>query len=181
MQDDEREGQLCAHRRTQEGWQSVSGRWPDPFSDLVRELRADRGRPALVEGSAADAGGLIRRLEPLVDEVVSVGERIAAAAQRPTAEDLLEHLDAGSTLLRDIEALFTPALQIEVVSQLRRTAQRTALVVAWPGEITGGRLSYSRPGRADHMTEPARDLIVLRPISSPFPDEVPYIVERYPA
>jgi hypothetical protein len=84
-------------------------------------------------------------------------------------------------LLVDVEILFTPALRIEVLSQLRSTAQRTALIVAWPGQIAGGRLSYSRPGRLDHFDEPARDLVVLRPVDSEFPDEVPYTVERYPA
>ncbi len=99
----------------------------------------------------------------------------------PTAAELVGDLSAATTLLLDIDVLFTPALRIDVVSQLRRTSQHTVLVVAWPGQIKGARLSYSLPGRADHLDEPARDLVVLRPVDADFPDEVPYTVERYPA
>lgn len=86
-------------------------------------------------------------------------------------------MSTGTTLLLDVDVLLTPALRIEGVPQLRRTSQNTALIVAWPGQIAGGRLSYSLPGRADHLDEPARDLVVLRPVDIEFPDEVPYTVE----
>lgn len=81
----------------------------------------------------------------------------------------------------EIEALFAPQMNVDVVALLRQMAQRGVLVVAWPGQIANGRLSYSRPGRADYMDEPARGLVVLRPLMADFPDEVPYTVERYPA
>ncbi len=158
----------------------MSSKWPEAFSDLVRELRTDRGRPALIDRPAT-AAQLIQSLVPLADEVVSLGQRLAERDSAPTAADLVDGLAAGSTLLLDIDVLFTPALHLDVVSQLRRTSQRTALIVAWPGQIAGGRLSYSLPGRADHLDEPARDLVVLRPLDTEFPDEVPYTVERYPA
>lgn len=159
----------------------MSGKWPEAFGDLTRELRADRGRPALIDGSSSASGHLIGVLSPLVDEIVSLGQRIAAMDRAPTALKLVGGLTAPTTLLLDIDVLFTPALRIEVVSQLRHTSQRTALIVAWPGQIVGGRLSYSLPGRVDHLNEPARDLVVLRPVDTEFPDEVPYTVERYPA
>ena len=171
----------CVHRETQEGKASVSGGWPEAFGDLARELRADRGRPALIDASSHASGHLIDRISPLVDEVVSLGQRIGVIDRTPTAAELVSGISAASTLLLDIDVLFTPALRIEVMSQLRRTSQRTALIVAWPGQIAGGRLSYSLPGRADHLDEPARDLVVLRPLDTEFPDEVPYTVERYPA
>lgn len=159
----------------------MTGRWPEAFGDLIRELRADRGRPALIDASSHASRQSIDRISPLVDEVVSLGQRIAAMDRAPTAAELVGGLSASTTLLLDIDVLFTPALRIEVVSQLRRTSQRTALIVAWPGQIAGGRLSYSLPGRADHLDEPARDLVVLRPVDTEFPDEVPYTVEHYPA
>jgi hypothetical protein len=156
-------------------------RLPEAFGDLTRELRADRGRPALIEASSQTTAKLIERLSSMVDEVVSLGQRFAEMDRAPSATELVGGTSAATTLLLDIDVLFTPALQIDVVSQLRRTSQRTALIVAWPGQIVGGRLSYSLPGRADHVDEPARDLVVLRPLDTEFPDEVPYTVERYPA
>lgn len=149
------------------------------LGDLTRELRADRGRPGLVDSSLSAAGRLIDQLSRLVDEVVSLGHRIKEMDRAPTANELVADITAATTLLLDIDVLFTPALHIDVMSQLRRISQGTALIVVWPGKIAGGRLSYSLPGRADHVDEPARDLVVLRPISTQFPDEVPYNVERY--
>jgi len=159
----------------------MSGQWSAAFLDLLPELRADRGRPAFVDASAPGAQRLIDRLTPVVDKVVSLGDRVVQRDQAPTAADLVADIGGPSTLLVDIEVLFARALHVEVVSQLRRTSQNTALIVVWPGRIAGGRLSYSLPGRADHVDEPARDLVVLRPVDAEFPDEVPYIVERFPA
>lgn len=160
----------------------VTTSWPDAFEDLVGELRSSRRRPALIGGSSSrDADELVQRLAPLVDDVVSLGGRVARMDRAPSAQALVDVLTAPTTLLTDIDVLLTPALRIDVLSQLRRTAQVTALIVAWPGEIQGGRLSYSRPGRADYLDEPARDLVVLRPAGTQFPDEVPYTVERFPA
>lgn len=159
----------------------MAGRWPDAFESLRRELSSDRGRPGFVDSSDTAASDLIDRLVPLVDEVISLGGRVADSDEPPTVAELFADIDGPSTMLVDIDVLFAAPLHIEVVSQLRRTAQNTALIVVWPGRIAGGRLSYSLPGRADHLDEPARDLVVLRPVSADFPDEVPYTVERYPA
>jgi hypothetical protein len=159
----------------------MSGGWPDAFEALCRDLRADRGRPGLVDMSSPASADLLGQLAPLVTNVVSLGDRVAQWDHAPAVADLMADINGSSTLLTDIDVLFTPALHIEVVSQLRRTAQNTALIVAWPGRLAGGRLSYSLPGRADHVDEPARDLVVLRPIETHFPDEVPYTVERFPA
>jgi hypothetical protein len=160
---------------------SVLSSWPDAFASLLRELSSHRGRPAFVDSSDANASDLIDRLVPPVDQVISLGGRVVDADEPPTAAGLLADIGEPSTMLVDIDILFAAPLHIDVVSQLRRTAQNTALIVVWPGRITGGRLSYSLPGRADHVDEPARDLVVLRPLSVDFPDEVPYTVERYPA
>lgn len=154
--------------------------WPDAFDRLVRELGSNRRVPALIDRPSSREGlNLVRRLASVVDDVVSLGDRVARMDQVPSAAELVDGLTASTTLLTDIDVLFTPALRIDVVSQLRRTTQSTTLIAAWPGEIRGGRLSYSRPGRVDHMDEPARDLVVLRPVPTEFPDEIPYSVERY--
>lgn len=135
----------------------------------------------MIELARTDDTQLTERLAPLVAEVVSIGHRFISQERAPTIDDLVGGLTAGSTLLVEIEALFSPELHVEVVPQLRRLAQRTALIVAWPGRVVDGRVSYSSPGRTDHVDEPARDLLVLRPIRTDFPDEVPYSVERYSA
>jgi hypothetical protein len=163
------------------GGVNVTVRWPDAFAELARDLRSKRGRPAFVDTSGKASGRLMDQLRTAVDEVVSLGMRVGAASQSPSVNELIQDIGGPSTLLTDIDVLFTPALHVDVISQFRRLAHNTALLVAWPGRIAAGRLYYSLPGRADHMDEPARDTIVLRPVDTDFPDEVPYTVERYPS
>lgn len=153
----------------------------DAFNGLCCELRAGRGRPALVPSPAGEAEALVGQVGDLVERRVSIGELVVQFESPSEILQLLAAPYGDSTLLADLEVLFAPSLAIDVLSQLRRIAQRTALVIVWPGRVSGGRLSYSLPGRADHVDEPARDLVVLRPVEAVFPDEIPYTVERYPA
>jgi hypothetical protein len=155
-------------------------RWPDAWSDLDVDLRAGRGRPGLIEASAPGAEVLVATLSSVVDHVVSVGQWLVNHQEVPLISELLADA-SGSTLLVDIEALFAPALGLDVPSQLHRMVRGKSLVVLWPGRIRGGRLSYSSPGRGDYVDVPARDVIVLRPVATQFPDEVPYLLERFPA
>lgn len=153
--------------------------WHESWPDLVRELRAGRGQPALVAGSPESAT-LQDAIGSCVVDVISVGQSVLAAA---TPDAVLGNIQprGESVLLIEIEALLEPQMNVDVVAFLRQMAQRCALVAVWPGEIENGRLSYSRPGRTDYINQSARDLIVLRPVRTSFPDEVPYTVERYPA
>lgn len=160
------------------GWRMTA--WPEGFDQLVRELRAGRGRPALIDGMSPHAASTVARLAERLGRV-SLGQLIATAATAPSAADLFAALDDRPTLLVDIEVLFTPAMAVEVLPQLRRESQRRPLIVLWPGQIGVTRLSYSLPGRVDHLDEPARDLVVLRPVLTEFPDETPYELERFPA
>ena len=153
--------------------------WPEAWGALVSELRSGRGQPALVvpnEGSEA----LLATLGPFVDERISVGERFSESGSAGAALSAIQPT-ASSALLLDIEVLFSPQLHLDVVPFVRQLSQGRALVVAWPGQVAGGRVSYSLPGRADYLDQRASGLVVLRPVEVDFPDEVPYTVERYPA
>lgn len=154
--------------------------WPAAWRELDAELRAGRGRPALVEAGATGVEGLVAALTAVVDQVVSVGQRLSQHEGMPPIADLVDDI-SGSTLLRDIDVLFSPALELDVLSQLRRMVRSRSLVVLWPGRIHAGRLSYSLPGRSDFVDVAARDVIVLHPVATHFPDEVPYLLERFPA
>lgn len=158
---------------------SVSS-WPDAWRVLDADLRAGRGTPALVEAGATGAEVLLAALSAVVDHVVSIGQRLSQHEGMPPIADLMDDI-SGSTLLRDIDVLFSPALKLDVLSQLRRMVRNRSLVVLWPGRIHAGRLSYSSPGRSDFVDFAARDVIVLHPAATHFPDEVPYLLERFPA
>lgn len=61
--------------------------WPEGFDQLVRELRAGRGRPALIDGASPHAASTVARLAERSARV-SLGEVVASAASAPEQETL---------------------------------------------------------------------------------------------
>jgi hypothetical protein len=155
--------------------------WPGAFSLLQRELRASRGTVAVFEESAPESAHLKYYLSAVVDRVFSLGQSVTSRTTAPTDSQLFPAFVGQSVLLTDIDILFSPQLQLAPLTQIRQLAHGAVLIVSWPGRIVGGRLSFSLPGRIDHMDELARDMIVLRPAKTDFPDETPYTMERYPS
>jgi hypothetical protein len=155
--------------------------WPSAWKALEAELRSGRGRPALIDAVVPAHKALVDALSQVVDHVVSIGQQIVDAPDVIGLVDRLEARPEGSLLVIDIDVLFAPALGLDVVAFLNRGASLGPLLVLWPGRIAAGRLTYSSPGRADHLDVPARDLLVLRPVATQFPDEVPFNLERVPA
>jgi len=135
--------------------------------------------PGIVDGRASAAEQLVSELRQVVVNDVSLGARLAMFSQMPPIEELVGALD-GSTLLTDIDVLFSPQLDLDVLGYLRQLARALPVLAVWPGKVTGPRLTYSLPGRADYVDVLARDLVVLHPLAKEFPDEIPYRLERFP-
>lgn len=55
---------------------------------------------------------------------------------------ILPPRSAGAVLLDNIELLFSRPLRLPVVDRLKSIAQQTTLVVAWPGTLETGKLTY---------------------------------------
>ena len=154
--------------------------WPEAFDDLLAELRAHRASLVLADGAGLRDAPATEALAERVERV-SLGMTLAGMAAPPSPAELAAAVSRdGPSLLVDIDAMFTPALAIEVLPFLRGLGRRQPTIVLWPGNISATRLTYSRPGAVDHFDEAARDLIVLRPVEARFPDEVPYLLERFP-
>jgi hypothetical protein len=115
----------------------------DQASDLRRRLRAERDLVALVPCSRSDADDVARRTAAWIGASL---ESLAAEAFSPAGLDQSWGPETDS-VLTDIDLLFTPQLQVEPLSHLRRMGRSVALVAVWPGRIDGGRLTYSEPGR----------------------------------
>jgi hypothetical protein len=85
----------------------------------------------------------------------------------------------GKPVLADIDILFWPDVAVDPLRFFASLARRAPLVVEWPGEIKSGRVRYSEPGRPDfyEATLPS-EAVVVQGVSTTFPDELPYEVER---
>jgi hypothetical protein len=158
------------------GKASVETEWPGAGRALMAELAGVPGRLCLICGN--DGTALGERLAADIGlKLGSVGA-IFANLEEPPETGRLPSLLAGYDVLIDWEVVFWPDLAVSPVGLLRLLARRQPLVAIWPGEITGGRAIYSRPGRPDHLEASLSDVIVLRPCPTRFPDEIPYSMER---
>lgn len=159
----------------------VPDSWPDAGEALLDELRASPGRVALVLNDAGADDGIDAMARLQDAPVTSVGRLLTESEPLRSLTEVRRALSQAS-ILTDLDILFwQPWLQIDVVGLLSGLARRRPIVAAWPGHISGGQATYSRPGRRDFYQTALRDVIVLRPRARRFPDQIPFDVEHIPA
>ena len=153
--------------------------WPKAGHGLLAELAAARGRVALVSaGDLLAADGLVERLQDDLNlAVVPLGKALADGAEPPTAEEISQAC-GDAAVITDIDLLFWPASPVRALPFLTARARRLPTIAVWPGKIAGGRAAYSALGGPDHTDVALRDVIILRPRTTRFPDEVPFRIER---
>ena len=152
--------------------------WPEAGYQLLDELETARGRVALIAAGASAADWLLDRLAGDLDlQVVLVGFVLSTLDHPPSAMEV-EAACSSATILSDLDVLLWPALGVPLLPFLNSMARRRALIAVWPGEIADGRARYSAPGRPDYHDSRLTDVVVLRPRTTRFPDEMPYEIER---
>lgn len=151
------------------------------IADEMKRLRDDLAwRPGsllLIVGDGSDrlASNIAARL---ASPVTSVGSLAAEAVARGEDLDPVALIADGS-VITDLDVLFwAPALHVDVLSVLSRTARRRRLAAVWPGSISNDVARYSEPGRRDFYEKRLDDAIILRPKADSYPDETPYTIER---
>ena len=60
--------------------------------------------------------------------------------------------DEKPIILDNIELLFSLELELEPLSLLEDAGRRTMIIVAWPGVLQNGSLSYAEPGYKEYKT-----------------------------
>lgn len=152
--------------------------WPEAGRQLLDELSRGRGCFALVASEMGASDRLVDRMAGDLElNVVRLGAALSSRDRPPTADEV-EAACASVTILQDLDVLLWPALGIPVWPLLVAISRRRPVIAVWPGEITEDRARYSSPGRPDHHDARLSDVVVLRPRTTRFPDEVPYEIER---
>jgi len=64
-------------------------------------------------------------------------------------------------LVDNIEALFDPVLSLDPLRLLQRLSRVKTLVVAWPGRLEKGEVSYAEPGYKEYKAYSIKDLVVI--------------------
>lgn len=154
--------------------------WPDAGVELIRELRAHRGRLCLIQRNENVSPVRITLASLLCCEPYRVGLELTETDSPLSADDVRDHL-LGQRLLVDLDVLFwQPWLALDPLALVRELARRDPPVIAeWPGDLSGARATYSEVGRLDHFQGALEDAVVLRPRVTVFPDEIPYKLERW--
>lgn len=156
----------------------INDQWPGAGEALLRELRAGRGRPALIAGATGDADALTAKLTAdLGLHSASLGGALAERDTPPTEAELTSSV-ATVDVLTNLDLLFSPELRIAPLPFLAARARRHLTIAAWPGVIENGRARYSAAGRPDHFDERLSDVVVLHPRPTRYPDEVPFVIEE---
>jgi hypothetical protein len=153
--------------------------WPAEGHDLLAELAVGRGRYALVATPDQDqSDALIERMTAdLGLEVARLGS-LLADRERPPTLDQIGAACADAAILADLDLLFWPDLHLDPLAFLADRSRRLPTTAVWPGTISGGRASYSQPGRPDYYDGRLADCLLLAPRARRYPDEVPFVIER---
>ena len=152
----------------------------DSTGELLSELRRTPSRLALVVGDPSGhvAGALAERFCMTITHA-----DICLLEPKPVMshQEVVDRLAAVGGLITDLDIVFwRPWLRLDPLGVMRAvTRRRPGAIFWWPGNVHGGRATYSEPGRRDHYEASLNDAIVLHPMPIQFPDDPPYRLERY--
>lgn len=148
----------------------------DRLDRLAEEAAVLHNRLVVVVGPARS--GKSRLLQDLANRrslsVMNLGiefsGRMAALPKRQRVlqattvlRDIAAAHGAGQVLIADnLEVLFDRGLQMDPLDALRRLSHGHTLVVAWPGAVSAGRLTYAAPEHPEHQNYPATGLVLLQ-------------------
>jgi len=150
----------------------------------IREAQARYYRLVLVVGPAGSgkttalAGCNAGSPTPSLHLGSALGARLLELSRRQRAlqvqsllETLLDETGADPVALDNLEILFDPALQQDVLRLLQGLSRNRTLVAAWPGTYVDGILSYAEPGHPEHVRypEPEAVIVAFSPPGTPTP------------
>lgn len=147
----------------------------------MAELARAPGRLALVvDDTASKVVDAFAAFQDLV--TYRAGAKLLSPEPPVNADEVVSRLAAAGPVVADLDILFwRPWLALDPLGVLRAVSRRRpATLFAWPGTITSTRAIYSSPGRRDWFEATLSDVVVLRAVSTLFPDEPPYRIERCP-
>lgn len=109
--------------------------------------------------------------EDIVKASISVGKKIAMALMHIEPHRRAKELDGvwrgviaslpNGMAVRDIDVLFNPAYEIDVLRLLETSYRRKPYSIIWPGRYACGKLTYSEAGYDDYQEYDISDYDIL--------------------
>lgn len=124
---------------------------------------------ALAEGRPEPASSVLHLGSALGARLLPLSKRQRALQTQALLESLVDETGADPVFLDNLEILFDPALQQDVLRLLQGLSRNRTVVAAWPGNYHDGALSYAEPGHPEHVryANPEAVIVSLSPPGSP--------------
>lgn len=94
-----------------------------------------------------------------------LGEKMLNAKLEGTPANISNELDAilgedqRDITLANIDILFSPEYDMDVIKLLLQVGRNQRLYIQWPGTVNGEKLTYSEPGRFDYKEYNIKDYV----------------------
>lgn len=133
---------------------------------------AGAGKTATLKAAAeASAAASLNLGSALGARLLELSRRQRALDCARLLESILDETGADPVALDNLEILFDPALQQDVLRLLQGLSRNRTIVAAWPGEYVDGVLSHAESGHPEFVryTNPEAVLVNLPPPGSHTP------------
>lgn len=98
----------------------------------------------------------------ITEEILELMPKARPAEAPRIMSSILAKLEADVVLLDRAQVLFTPVLRLEPMTVLRQISRKRLLVVAWPGEMSDGKLIFVQNDRLPSQEYDATGLKIIQ-------------------
>ncbi len=132
---------------------------------------AGSGKTAALRAAADPVANPLNLGSALAARLLPLSKRQRALQTQALLEALVDGAGIDPVLLDNLEILFDPALQQDVLRLLQGLSRNRTIVASWPGKYVEGVLSYAEPGHPEHVRypEPEAVIVAFSPPGTPTP------------
>lgn len=127
---------------------------------------AGSGKTSALRAATAPDATVLNLGSALAARLLPLSKRQRALQAQALLETLVEEAGTDPVLLDNLEILFDPALQQDVLRLLQGLSRNRTIVASWPGEYRESVFSYAEPGHPEHVRYSNPEAVVVS-LSSP--------------
>ena len=79
---------------------------------------------------------------------------------------IIKDIPKDTVLLNNNHILFDPLLRQDPLRLLQNLSRHKTIIAVWEGQVQGQYLTYARPDHPEYRRYPARELVIVTPVSN---------------
>lgn len=79
---------------------------------------------------------------------------------------IIKDVPKDTVLLNNIHILFDPLLRQDPLRLLQNLSRHKTIIAVWEGQVQSQYLTYARPDHPEYRRYPARELVIVTPVSN---------------